>query len=277
MCQESFEVRFGFSPAPVDLQREDFPPSLRNGLWDMVDIYCIGGVSNFHGFTKEFRRACASIWFHFYREPSDEVPGQPESARRYIRDKFFNSPAGRAYGFIEFMANLPQSSSIDRKEFALKCNTILERERSPFRFSETTLVQITDPEELKEVGEAMSFDSPASIREHIKKAAQHYSADAPDFRNSIKESISAVEAAVRIISGTKAVGVKPLRQEISNLAIHPALVDGFDKIYGYTSDEGGVRHSLMDQDNVTQSDARLMLVACSAFANFLMAKKIAIG
>jgi hypothetical protein len=45
------------------------------------------------------------------------------------------------------------------------------------------------------------------------------------------------------------------------------------KLYGYTSDAGGIRHSLVDgSDPVTVDDARLMIVVCSAFANYLVAR-----
>lgn len=49
-----------------------------------------------------------------------------------------------------------------------------------------------------------------------------------------------------------------------------ALKDGFLKIYGYSSDADGIRHAMSDVPTLTESDARFMLVSCSAFANFLI-------
>jgi len=44
-------------------------------------------------------------------------------------------------------------------------------------------------------------------------------------------------------------------------------------VYGYTSDEKGIRHSLLEQSaKVHEEDARFMIVACSAFLNFLIVK-----
>jgi len=44
-------------------------------------------------------------------------------------------------------------------------------------------------------------------------------------------------------------------------------------LYGYTSDSGGIRHALSDEDvTPTFEDAKFMLVSCSAFINYLKAK-----
>jgi len=50
------------------------------------------------------------------------------------------------------------------------------------------------------------------------------------------------------------------------------LAKGYNKIYGWTSDEGGIRHALSDKGDVeiTLADARYMLVSCSAFVNYLI-------
>jgi hypothetical protein len=96
----------------------------------------------------------------------------------------------------------------------------------------------------------------------------------PDFRNSIKESISAVESAAKLISGLPGGGLdaalETLRQQIT---IHPALKQGFLKLYGYTSDADGIRHSLLEVgSNAGFDEAKYMLVACSAFTNYLISK-----
>lgn len=47
----------------------------------------------------------------------------------------------------------------------------------------------------------------------------------------------------------------------------------FAALYGYTSDSGGIRHSLLEDDiSVSFEDAKFMLVSCSAFINYLKIK-----
>lgn len=85
----------------------------------------------------------------------------------------------------------------------------------------------------------------------------------PNYRNSVKESISAVEAACRLVSGNMSATLAEALQKIENL--HPALAKAFKQLYGYTSAAKGVRHSLIDEPTITYADAKFMLVTCSAF------------
>ena len=94
------------------------------------------------------------------------------------------------------------------------------------------------------------------------------------YRNSIKESISAVEAVARLIANdpdlkTLSPALRALEEEID---LHPALRVGFDRLYGFTSDEDGIRHAMMEESDLESEDARFMLVACSAFVNYLVEK-----
>jgi len=69
--------------------------------------------------------------------------------------------------------------------------------------------------------------------------------------------------------GTLGELIKKLQNEIG---LHPALSGALNKLYGYTSDEDGVRHAILDSDTVGLEDAKFFLVTCSAFINFVTAK-----
>ena len=43
-------------------------------------------------------------------------------------------------------------------------------------------------------------------------------------------------------------------------------------LYGYASDENGIRHGGIDFKNAPAEDAKYMLISCSAFVNYLMEK-----
>jgi hypothetical protein len=93
----------------------------------------------------------------------------------------------------------------------------------------------------------------------------------PDYRNSIKESISAVEAAVKIITeDEKATLGQALTIVQQKHNLHAALKEALSRLYGYTSDEEGIRHAILEGPKVNEADARFMLVICSAFANYLV-------
>lgn len=56
--------------------------------------------------------------------------------------------------------------------------------------------------------------------------------------------------------------------------LHLALKRAFSKLYGYTSDEQGIRHALIDnpQANVGQDEAVFMFGACASFSSYLARK-----
>ena len=61
-------------------------------------------------------------------------------------------------------------------------------------------------------------------------------------------------------------------------SLRGAFRDCIEKLYGYTSDEKGIRHALLEKDaKVDLGDARFMVIACSALSNFLVARATSKG
>ena len=60
--------------------------------------------------------------------------------------------------------------------------------------------------------------------------------------------------------------------ESKGVVIHDNLKGAFKKIYWYTSDAQGIRHGLLGKADLDVEDAKFMLIACSAFINYLLAK-----
>jgi len=58
------------------------------------------------------------------------------------------------------------------------------------------------------------------------------------------------------------------------MELHEALKRGFSAIYGFTSDESGIRHALLEKGDadVDETDALFMLSACAAFVSYLIGK-----
>jgi len=50
------------------------------------------------------------------------------------------------------------------------------------------------------------------------------------------------------------------------------MESAFSSLYGYTSDENGIRHGGIDFKSVPSEDAKYMLISCSAFVNYLIEK-----
>jgi hypothetical protein len=99
-------------------------------------------------------------------------------------------------------------------------------------------------------------------------------------RNAIKEAISAVEGALKVTTGREKGDLRDALPEFEAKygQLHKAFRGAIEKLYAYTSDEKGVRHSLLEDDaKVDLDDARFMVVACSALCNFLVARAAAKG
>ena len=118
--------------------------------------------------------------------------------------------------------------------------------------------------------------SPDTVKNHLTQALILLSdRTSPDFRNSIKESISAVDAQCKIICEeptttlTKSLEIIQRRGKVK---VHRHLNEAFQKIYSWTNDDGGIRHPLTDEPNIDREDAQFMLIACSAFINYLIVK-----
>lgn len=94
---------------------------------------------------------------------------------------------------------------------------------------------------------------------------------APDYRNSIKESISAVESLVKQITGSDKGTLGSLLKHMP--ALHKDMRLAFEYLYKYSSDEDGIRHAIMEKDILDFHDAKFMLVTCSAFINFVEGKR----
>ena len=115
-----------------------------------------------------------------------------------------------------------------------------------------------------------------SVQGHIAKA-NHLLADRtnPDYENSIKESISAVEAICKIFTGAKGkeatLGNMLKKLEEKGVKIHGGLKSAFNILYGYASDANGIRHAGdIGGPSSTFEEAKFMLVSCSAFINYLI-------
>ena len=157
-------------------------------------------------------------------------------------------------------------------------NGAFEGEKSAFRFVDTKIVQIVDKTEISEVEESLKHCAAIpGAKRHIEKALSLLSKrENPDYPNSIKESVSAVEAMCRIITGDEKASLGKaldILKEKSPIAIHGSLLEAWKKLYGYASDAEGIRHAITDSSNVVDfADAKFMVVSCSAFVNHLIVK-----
>ncbi|MCG9899556.1 MAG: hypothetical protein MH132_06120 [Hydrotalea sp.] len=276
-----FSQRIGKTPIKDVIQRDSIDEDLKNALWNGLTIfYWEGKIHNdwIKSNSKDVIIFLTRIWILFFKNKLDEMPGSFHQLLPILKRFFYRCEWYQLYDFIEFIPlnYKPDYYNQTNHEFIEYCNNVFEQELSAYRFVNGTLTQISSKEEVEAIEEALNIeDNLKPIKIHLNRSLELFSdRKNPDYRNSIKESISAVEAYCSILTGNpKATIGQALKQiEIDN-NIHPALKNSFSSLYGYTSDADGIRHALLEQDNLNQEDAKFMLVACSAFINYLRQKE----
>lgn len=282
----SFSQRQGIRPKK-GIQRESMDDDLRNGLWSAIDVtlWDRGNPDSMvHSYSSSIVTKLDSlglrVWVECMKQPRDTFKSESSGVYRpssvLIREHFFEGMWWEAYDLLEFLIKASRASAEHdwATQLVALANTCLEAENAAYRVVGDEVAEITSEYEVGAIEDALD-GSTRVVRDHLAQALKLFSdRKQPDYRNSIKESISAVEAACQAISGKpKATLGECLKQLKGPLGIHPALEKGLSSIYGYTSDSGGIRHALTEgTEPPTFADAKFMLVACSAFTSYLWTK-----
>ena len=268
-----FSDRIGITQDNNVLQTQGMSDELRNSLWNVLDLFIWGKrsflLSMYDSSGDNIQNFSYGLWFRYFKQPLDSRPGRDDDILKAIRDYFFESEWYYVYNFLEYVLS-------SRNDTALidGINEILEIELSGYKFIEGYFVPITDDIEIESIQKAITEGPFSGVHEHLKTSLEHLSRrEDPDYRNSIKESISAVESMVREITQ---IPKATLGDALSTLEkkgqLHSALKKAFSAFYGYTSDEGGIRHAMLEKPDITISDAKFFLVTCSSFINYLKSK-----
>lgn len=271
-----FSQRRGLKPVKSVIQTDSMDEDLRNSLWNClhnaywIRVTAINSSYSNPDIVSLFNR----IWAGYFKYPLDTLRDMHLATYGIIRDYFFKCEWYEVYDFVEFVAhNYPKEEL--NENFMNLCNSFLEQELSAYRFVGGKITQITSEEEISEIDEALQV-SISPVKEHLNRALELL-ADRknPDYRNSIKEAISAVESLCILITENETTTLGRALNKIErdgDLKLHVDLKESFKKLYSYTSEADGIRHSLMDQPNLSFEDAKFMLVSCSAFINYLLSK-----
>ena len=278
----SFSKRIGLESTTKQLQIDSMDKDLRNSIWNM--IYRYYGATGNDMYVDVLSHPTYSIMFtklslNFYKSPIDDlqytrVHEEFESMKTQIITDF---DWNQVYDLIQFFAAHLVPIRETSEKFIESCNIILKREFSGYRFTGNIISPITNKSEINEIETAM--ETPVSTaNQHISRALELLSdRNQPDYRNSIKESISAIETICKKIVNDENTTLGRALNKIEStgqVKIHTDIKEAFQKQYNYTSDADGIRHSMMNISNTDFEDAKLMLVSCSAFMNYLITKSI---
>lgn len=259
----SFSERHGIIK-PVSLNPNEMPIELRNRLWNATQKY----IDNFS--VGERNVFIEYLWDRFYKEDVNTLKHIIFSGLicvDQIKENFYKSEWHKVYDFLEFLLSV---DDYQKAGFINILNLVFIDERAQYKIIEGMITPLISGVEAEEVERAVESKY-SSASKHIKRALELYcKRPIADYQNSIKESIHAIEALARIVLNKPSATLGDLAGQLN---IHSALKEAIKKLYGWTSDEGGIRHAENGKElRIDEKEARYMLVQCSALVNYIISK-----
>lgn len=274
-----FSEKFGFKPINQIIQTDSMNDELKISLWNIVYEFYLKQEQQYKSQSEYLSihpdEITTLIWINLWKKEIDKKePFGFGKFKREYKEIFFNLEWYEVYDLVEFIVKIDNTGR--GREFKKVLNSILEREFSAYRMVNDSLVRNIEEHEITSIENVISVYKYNGVKIHMQKALEHISDKSnPDFRNSIKESISSVESICAIICGKEKATLGEALKIIDKdkkIDLHPSLIEGYKKIYGYTSNGDGIRHALLEEANLGYEDALYMLVSCSAFVNYLISK-----
>ena len=258
------------------LQFESMDYALRSRLWNvfLLSFFCKHNEDS-------IIEMIMFLWDNFFKLPFDnDMPDSLGEYKDWFADYFADEKHTKwyeIYSFVEAIVFLYKKlSSPFLKDFIEDINRVLKDELAEYRLIDGKIIPITNKCEIETIEEALRI-SDSFVGTHISNALEKIAEKpTPDCRNSIKESISALEALCVSIAGTG--GIDTLGRALNvikkngKVKLHDDFISGLKALYGWTSDADGIRHYLKEDPDVGLEDAIFMLVTCSALCNFIIVK-----
>lgn len=271
----TFSERYGYVAPRSAVIKDDMPLVIVNAVYNCIEDLKAkyDSYMYYNYFSLE-----QDVWRFFLNLRSDYF-------KHGVLADYISSPQNKWHeklSLLEWVLKYMASESEEKNNpkgmelcryFSHCLNFEFERLYYGYRIVDNLVVPITNEKEIEVIEKALA-DSKDNIQVHLSEALKLFSdKEHPDFRNSIKESISAVEALCRELTGEETLGKALKRLEDNGITIQNQLKEAFIKLYAYTNQpDTGIRHSLMDDDatyHPSYSEAYFMLVSCSAFINYL--------
>lgn len=271
-----FSEKYGYKKEKT-IQYESVSDELKNGIWNLFYQSEIkgGGLSSKRlGLALNGGQTIEEKIVDRFGLLINHA-GKGQSVEEQLKESLLHFFSWyEVYDFIDI--HLSYLEDDERNIRIRQYNELLEQEKAGYRIVSGEIAPITNETEIATI-EQSADTAFQSVNQHIQKALSLYAdIQSPDYENSIKESISAVEAICCIITGLSGANaslgkvIKKLKD--NGVHIHSAMEQAFSSLYGYTSDEDGIRHGGIDFKNAPAEDAKYMLVSCSAFVNYLIEK-----
>ena len=274
----TFSQRYSYAPLPEPMQLEKISDDLRREIWNVIRERLLRHRSHWVTgyFDDQGKRFSERVLGKLNQLPEDQVSTNYENVLNAFKQAALQGKFNHVLDLVEIIVN-DRDATEELKErlkelFDHSAAYRLDTSQRPYRFF---------PQTSKEQGaavrhaiETLRQDGMEGAATHLRQAAEHINAG--QHGDSIADSIHAVESVAKKIDqrANKTLGPALDSLEKAGLLKHSALKEAFRKLYGYTSDEQGIRHSLLEKNapDVGLDEAMFMFGACASFAAYLVGK-----
>lgn len=269
-----FSQRSGLVETPPQLKIGQVSSELRR----LIDYYlnleverveCYGIDSNY--FDDDWMRVAQDFHVMILKKPIREFRNNTYSFKENISKITDTASIGVLFDFIEYFLQHPNVSSDLKKDIT----SAFVMSRAAYRVVDKQIIAIGTDEQAvafqESLRDAANFGQ-LPARSHLIEAGKQLRDGA--WADSVRESISAVEAVSKRLAPEKNTLGAALSELEKTGRLHGGLKQAFSALYGYTSDEEGVRHAKVFQEEafVDEADALFMLGACASFVSYLIVR-----
>ena len=271
----TFSQAQGYEPLPEPLSLDVISNEARTKLWNVLYGHVRSSTEDGRLIVAHWLRILQMLHVNFFVLPADEFVRTFERFIQNYKAWFLDiAPINKVFDLLLMIMRQPDCP----REFVDAISRTFEECRLAYyvdKQAPVTIFPATTPTE----GEAIS-NALRDIREAGLQGAEAHFREASnlinlgDWGGAVRESIHAVESVARQIDPNDSKTLGSALASLERQGLHPALREGFRKIYGYTSDESGIRHALLNDTraDVSQDEAVFMLGACASFASYLWRK-----
>lgn len=274
----TFSQRQGLEPLPGPLALEELSHEARNRLWALFYEVTRTNTSRKGHVQGPWFRVLYDFHIEFLTQPADKYNNNIYVVSDMYKGFFLNpkSAYNIIFDVLEFFMRhprcLPDFIGNVKKVFS-DCRLAYIIDTS----GPATIMPAATPQEGESIQQALvdlANSGLVGATKHLRGAGQHINSG--QWTASVRESIHAVESVAKTVieddRATLTDALRKLRDQHWN--VHPAFAKAASSLYGWTSDEAGVRHAATAKmDNVGKAEAVFMLGACASFCTYLIEKK----
>ncbi len=273
----TFSQAEGIDPLPQPAALGELPGEARTDLWNITYESFIGEPWEWGKEGRLLGSSWSDILYDYHTSPPSQPADEfsPYWNDHCIKTKslFLNGDYNRVFDFLQFVL---RHASVPTKFFR-SVAVVLEKRMCAYTVVEdgANIVPIALPEQRESIQEAFRVLKSGPFegaRSHLRKSAECINNGA--LAESVRESIHAVESVARCLDAGAATSLKPALDALAQkVDLHGAFKKGIENFYGYTNDEDGIRHALLEERaNVDTEEAVFMFGACTSFAAYLVNK-----